>query len=81
VIIITTYWRNIYDVEMFCEHPSLSGVQTMSATGPAVRASSVRSAVLMVVTMKSAVFEEVIPCSLVEVYWHFGGRYCLYHQG
>jgi hypothetical protein len=28
-----------------------------------------------------AVFWVVAPCSLVEVYQHFRGPYCLHHQG
>jgi hypothetical protein len=29
-------------------------------------------------TKKSAVFWVVTPCNLVEVYRHFGGKYCLH---
>jgi hypothetical protein len=31
--------------------------------------------------MKMAVFWDVTPYSLVEVYRHFRGAYCLHHQG
>jgi hypothetical protein len=37
--------------------------------------------VLMVVSMKMAVFWVVAPCSLVEVYKRFRGPCCLHHQG
>jgi hypothetical protein len=31
--------------------------------------------------MESTILFDVTSCSLVEVYWHFGGTYCLYFQG
>jgi hypothetical protein len=31
--------------------------------------------------MKMSVFWIVAPCSLVEVYWRFGGICCLHHYG
>jgi hypothetical protein len=37
--------------------------------------------VLMVVSTKMAVFWVAAPCSLVEVYQHFGGPCCLHYQG
>jgi hypothetical protein len=36
--------------------------------------------VLAVASMKMAVFWVVVPCSLVEVYWHFRGACCLHYQ-
>jgi hypothetical protein len=41
----------------------------------------VRFEVLMVASMKMAVFWVVAPCSLVEVYQLFTGACCLHHQG
>jgi hypothetical protein len=36
---------------------------------------------LTAVSLKMAVFWDVAPCSLVEVYRRFRGAYCLHHQG
>jgi hypothetical protein len=35
----------------------------------------------MATSMKMTVFSVVMPYSLVEVYQHFRGAYCLHHQG
>jgi hypothetical protein len=37
--------------------------------------------VLIWVALKIAVFSKVRPCSVVEVYQHFSGTYCLHLQG
>jgi hypothetical protein len=37
--------------------------------------------VLIAVTTKSSIFRDVMPCSLVEVYRWFIGKYCLQLQG
>jgi hypothetical protein len=37
--------------------------------------------VLTAVSMKIAVFWDIAPCSLIEVYQRFRGPCCLYHQG
>jgi hypothetical protein len=37
--------------------------------------------VLMATSMKMAVFWVIVPCSLVEVYWHFRGAYSLRNVG
>jgi hypothetical protein len=40
-----------------------------------------RFEVFMSVTLNSTVFRDVMVYSLVEVYWHFAGIYCLHLQG
>jgi hypothetical protein len=42
---------------------------------------NIRFEVPTAVTMNSTVFWELTPSSLVDVYWCFGGTYCLYLQG
>jgi hypothetical protein len=41
----------------------------------------VRLEMFIVVTVKVAVFWDVTPCKLVEVYWHISGTCCLHLQG
>jgi hypothetical protein len=41
----------------------------------------VRFQVLTAASMKMAIFWDVAPCSLVEVYRRFSGACCLHHQG
>jgi hypothetical protein len=36
--------------------------------------------ILIVETTRIAIFWSVIPCSLIDVYRHFGGAYCLHLQ-
>jgi hypothetical protein len=31
--------------------------------------------------LKITAFWDIAPCSLIEVYQHFRGAYCLHHQG
>jgi len=40
-----------------------------------------RSQVLTAVIMKNALFCDVMPYNMVEIYQRFGGIYCLYLQG
>jgi hypothetical protein len=39
----------------------------------------IRLEVFTVVTMKNAIFRDVMPCGSCKN-WHFGGTYCLHHQ-
>jgi hypothetical protein len=41
----------------------------------------VRFQVLTVASMKMIVFWDAVPCSLIKPDRHFGGAYCLHHQG
>jgi hypothetical protein len=41
----------------------------------------VRFEVLATVIMKSSVFWDIMPCTLLKVNWHFGGTCCLHLQG
>jgi len=44
-------------------------------------ASFVSYNVVMEVTMNFTIFYDVTPCTLVGIYYHFGGIYCLQLQG
>jgi hypothetical protein len=35
----------------------------------------------MVASLKMDAFWDIAPCSLIEVYQHFRGAYCIHHQG
>jgi len=37
--------------------------------------------IVMQSNMEDALFWSVMPCILVDRYQHFGGTYCLYHEG
>jgi hypothetical protein len=40
----------------------------------------VRFQVFAAASTKMPAFRDVAPCSLVEVYWRFGGACCVHHQ-
>jgi hypothetical protein len=72
------WWRIIYTMySIWVTNPyqkfSLQIAVFYSANGMAV----VMCEVAIPVTMKNTVFWDVMPCSLVEVYQHIKGMYCL----
>jgi hypothetical protein len=69
-----------------CAHDVLKKVSSVSAHLGKSSISQIvlhqmRFEVLTAVNMKMAVLWAIVPCSLVDVYRHFRGAYCLHHQG
>jgi hypothetical protein len=57
-----------------------SSGETFQAARPERRPRLVRSGILMAVTMKITAFWDMTPCSVVDMYKHFGGTFGLLFQ-
>jgi hypothetical protein len=74
---VTVTYNSTLNVEALFSSETLDSFRTTRRYTQENRDTcNVRSADVKAVTMKSTIVWDVLPCSLVEIYWCFGGRIC-----
>jgi hypothetical protein len=77
-VLHSTLFSNILSPRVF---PSFDDIIRLDVINKQILRCLLGFEILTAVTVTSIVFWDVTPCSIVEVYWCFGGALCLHLQG